>query len=149
MGGLQLCRRSSDDGTALAEEMDVTTKRAFSTADFKNLGFAWPKRLVRQEALAEKRSCDLKALSLSQRRVANEPKPHSASDLLLLLRDSCRSAHLSPAEATLSSRSTPYVENRTLTPARHGEIWSYAPNRIFLQMVQHLVVVTWVVMKCN
>ena len=104
---------------------------------------------MRQEALAEKRSCDLKALSLSQRRVANEPKPHSASDLLLLLRDSCRSAHLSPAEATLSSRSTPYVENRTLTPARHGEIWSYAPNRIFLQMVQHLVVVTWVVMKCN
>ena len=56
---------------------------------------------------------------------------------------------MSPAEATLSSRSTPYVENRTLTPARHGEIWSYAPNRIFLQMVQHLVVVTWVVMKCN
>lgn len=35
MGGLQLCRRSSDDGTALAEEIEVTTKRAFSTADFK------------------------------------------------------------------------------------------------------------------
>jgi hypothetical protein len=35
MGGLQLCRRSSDDGTALAEEMDVTTRRAFSTADSK------------------------------------------------------------------------------------------------------------------
>ena len=77
---------------------------------------------MRQEALAEKRSCNLKAFSLSQRRAANEPKPHSASDLLLLLRDSCRSAHLSPAGATLSSRSTPYVENRTLTPAifRHA-----------------------------
>jgi hypothetical protein len=34
MGGLQF-RRSSDDGTAVAEEMDVTTKRAFSTADSK------------------------------------------------------------------------------------------------------------------
>ena len=54
-----------------------------------------------------------------------------------------------PCGGTSLSRSTPYVENRTLTPARHGEIWSYAPNRIFLQTVQHLVVVTWVVMKCN
>src|SRR5689334_16968765 len=78
--------------TELAEEIEVTTKRAFSTADFKISDLPGQKRLVRQEALAEKRSCDLKALSLSQRRAANEPKPHSASYLLLLLRDSCRSA---------------------------------------------------------
>ena len=51
--------------------------------------------------------------------------------------------------ATSSSRSTPYIENRTLAPTRHGEIWSYAPNRIFLQMVQHLVVAVRVVMKSN
>jgi hypothetical protein len=43
----------------------------------------------------------------------------------------------------------PYIENCTLTRVGHGEIWSYAPNRIFLQTVQHLVVVVWVVMKCN
>ena len=43
----------------------------------------------------------------------------------------------------------PYIENRTLIRVRHDEIWSYAPNRLFLQTVQHLVVVVWVVMKCN
>ena len=44
---------------------------------------------------------------------------------------------------------TPYVENRALTRVRHDELWSYVPNRIFLQTVQHLVVVVWVVVKCN
>ena len=51
--------------------------------------------------------------------------------------------------ATSSSRATAYVENRALTPARHGEIRSYPPNRVFVQTVQHFVVVTWVAMKCN
>ena len=51
--------------------------------------------------------------------------------------------------ATSSSRPTPYIENRTLPRVRHGEIWSYVPNRIFLQTVQHFVVVVWVVVKCN
>ena len=46
-------------------------------------------------------------------------------------------------------RPTSYVENRALTRVRHDELWSYVPNRIFLQTVQHLVVVVWVVMKCN
>ena len=69
--------------------MDVTTNRAFSTADFKISDLPGQKA-GEAGALAEKRSCDLKALSLSQRRAANEPKPHSASDLLLLLRIAIR-----------------------------------------------------------
>ena len=98
------------------------------------------------EALGEKVRLSESVLSIS---AAMRRDPFLASALSLLLRDSRRSGTLSPAVATSSSRSTPYIENRTLTPARHGEIWSYAPNRIFLQMVQHLVVVVWVVMKCN
>ena len=47
------------------------------------------------------------------------------------------------------NRATPYIENSTFVRVRHGEIWSYAPNHIFLQTVQHLVVVVWVVMKRN
>jgi hypothetical protein len=51
--------------------------------------------------------------------------------------------------ATSSGPSTPYIENRTLARVGHGEIWSYVPNGIFLQTVQHVVVVVWIVMKRN
>lgn len=60
-----------------------------------------------------------------------------------------RHDHVEPRGGDIIEPPRAQYRKPTLGRVRHGEIWSYAPNHIFMQTVQHLVVVVWVVMKRN